>query len=154
MKVKKGITAPAVELVNTELEYVEIPATDRHTVLLFFPLAFTSVCTTELCSVRDNLKLYDDMDAQVYGISVDSPFTLKEFKESQKINFPLLSDFNKSAARAYGALYEEFVFGMQGVAKRSAFVIDEKGEVKYAEILDDAGDLPNFDKIQKTLENL
>jgi len=154
MKVKKGITAPAVELVNTELEFVQIPAKDTPTVLLFFPLAFTSVCTTELCSVRDNLKLYDDMNAQVYGISVDSPFTLKEFKESQKINFPLLSDFNKSAARAYGALYEEFVFGMQGVAKRSAFVIDGKGEVKYAEILDDAGDLPNFDKIQSTLENL
>jgi peroxiredoxin len=154
MKAKKGNKAPAVELVNTELETVQIPAKGTSTVLLFFPLAFTSVCTTELCSVRDDLKLYDEMNAQVYGISVDSPFTLKEFKESQKLNFPLLSDFNKSAARAYGTLYEEFVFGMQGVAKRSAFVIDGKGEIKYAEILEDAGDLPNFEKIQSTLENL
>ena len=151
---EKGNKAPALELVNTDLESVQIPAKKSPTVLLFFPLAFTSVCTSELCSIRDNFKVYEDVDAQVYGISVDSPFTLKEFKESQKLNFPLLSDFNKNAARAYGALYEEFVFGMQGVAKRSAFVIDEQGVVRYAEVLEDAGDLPDFDAIQSTLENL
>lgn len=151
---EKGNKAPAIELVNTELETVEIPAKKSPTLLLFFPLAFTSVCTTELCTIRDSFKTYEDLDAQVYGISVDSPFTLKEFKESQKLNFPLLSDFNKNAARAYGALYEEFVFGMQGVAKRSAFVIDEEGVIQYAEILEDAGDLPDFEAIQSTLENL
>jgi len=152
MSIKKGDKAPALELVDTELETVQIPEENTATVLLFFPLAFTSVCTTELCHVRDSLKTYEDVDAKVYGISVDSPFTLKEFKESQKLNFPLLSDFNKTAARAYGALYEEFVFGMQGVAKRSAFVINKEGVIKYAEVLEDAGDLPNFDAIQSTLE--
>lgn len=151
---EKGNKAPAIELVDTDLETVQIPAKKSPTLLLFFPLAFTSVCTTELCNIRDNFKTYEDLDAQVYGISVDSPFTLKEFKDSQKLNFPLLSDFNKNAARAYGALYEEFVFGMQGVAKRSAFVIDEEGVIQYAEVLDDAGDLPDFEAIQSTLENL
>ncbi len=154
MTMEKGNKAPALELVNTDLETVQIPSKKSPTVLLFFPLAFTSVCTTELCHIRDNFKPYEKVDAEVYGISVDSPFTLKEFKESQKLNFPLLSDFNKNAARAYGALYEEFVFGMQGVAKRSAFVIDEDGVVQYAEVLDDAGDLPDFEAIQSTLENL
>jgi len=154
MNIQKGDKAPALELVNTQLETVQIPAQKKPTVLLFFPLAFTSVCTTELCNIRDSLKTYEDVNAEVYGISVDSPFTLKEFKDSQKLNFPLLSDFNKVAARAYGALYEEFVFGMQGVAKRSAFVIDDEGVIKYAEVLEDAGDLPDFDAIQSTLENL
>lgn len=153
MIIKQGVKAPAVELVDSDLEKVQIPSQESATILLFFPLAFTSVCTTELCSVRDNIKLYENLDARVYGISVDSPFTLKEFKTSQNLNFPLLSDFNKHAAQAYNAFYEEF-FGMQGVAKRAAFVIDQKGIVQYAEVLANAGDLPDFNAIQSTLENL
>jgi len=154
MKIQKGARAPQLELLNTDLEKVKIPAENSATVIFFFPMAFTSVCTTELCSVRDNLKLYEDLNAQVYGISVDSPFTLKEFRNSQKLNFPLLSDFNKSAATAYDALYQEFVHGLKGVAKRSAFVIDNQGVVQYAEVLEDAGSLPDFEAIQSVVKGL
>lgn len=151
--IKKGDRAPLLQLTDSDLQSIQIPVQDSTTVLLFFPLAFTSVCTTELCGVRDNLKWYNDINARVFGISVDSPFTLKEFKTAQLLNFPLLSDFNKSAAAAYGVLYEDF-FGMRGVAKRSAFVIDRNGVVQYAEILEDAGQLPDFEEIEKTIKNL
>lgn len=155
MKAEKGTKAPALELINTDMEKFKVPIGQKNnTLLLFFPFAFSGPCTTELCSVRDSLKDYEGLETQVYGISVDSPFTLKEFKQSQNLNFPLLSDFNKEAARAYGALYEEFALGMQGVAKRSAFVIDKKGDIRYAEVLEDAGDVPNFETIQTTLEKL
>ncbi len=154
MEVKKGSQAPGIQLLNTELENVVIPENGKNTVLLFFPMAYTSVCIDELCSVRDNLKNYEDLNAAVYGISVDSPFTLKEFKGSQNFNFPLLSDFNKTASQAYGAFYEDFVLGLKGVSKRSAFVIDKDGVVQYAEVLDDAGQLPNFDAIQSALKGL
>ena len=105
-------------------------------VLLFFPLAFTSVCTAELCSVRDNYALYNELNAVVYGISVDSAFTLAKFKEEQRLNFDLLSDFNKTASTAYDCLYSEFALGMKGVSKRSAFVIDKDGMIQYAEVLE------------------
>ena len=120
-------------------------------VLLFFPAAFTSVCTAELCSVRDNLSLYEGLNANVLGISVDSLFTLAKYKEEQNLNFPLLSDFNKTVSKAYGCLYDTFAFGMQGVSKRAAFVIDEEGKLKYAEVLENAGEQPDFDAIKKAL---
>lgn len=119
--------------------------------MLFFPQAFTSVCTKELCSIRDNIAQYNNVNAQVFGISVDSIFTLAKFKEEQKLNFPLLSDFNKEASQAYGALYENWIFDMKGVSKRSAFVIDEAGIIQYAEVLENAGDLPNFEAIESAL---
>lgn len=119
--------------------------------LLFFPLAFTSVCTDEMCSTRDNMKFYEELNVRVAGISVDSFFTLKIFKEQNNINFPLLSDFNKEVSEAYGALYDTF-FGMKGVSKRSAFLIDENGTVAYAEVLENAGDLPDFKAIQELLD--
>jgi peroxiredoxin len=155
MKIEKGTKAPALELISAEMEKVKVPSGQKdHTLLLFFPFAFSGGCTTELCGVRDSLKDYENLETEVFGISVDSPFALKAFKDSQDLNFSLLSDFNKEAARAYGALYEEFALGMQGVAKRSAFVIDKKGEIRYAEVLEDAGDTPNFNAIQSTLEKL
>jgi glutaredoxin-dependent peroxiredoxin len=126
-------------------------------VLLFFPLAFTSVCTDELCSVSNGLELYAGMNAKVFGISVDSPFTLEVFAEKNDIKVPLLSDFNKSAATAFGAIYEVMLPGMldlNGVAKRSAFVVDKDGVVRYAEVLDDARNLPNFEAIKSTLQAL
>jgi glutaredoxin-dependent peroxiredoxin len=122
--------------------------------LLFFPMAFTSVCTKELCSIRDNISIYNNANALVFGISVDSPFTLKKYKEEQGLNFPLLSDFNKEASEAYGVLYEAFNDWMKGVSKRSAFVIDKKGIVRYAEVLEKAADLPDFEAIQRTLAGL
>lgn len=119
--------------------------------LLFFPLAFSSVCTDEMCSTRDNMKFYEELNVRVAGISVDSFFTLKVFKEQNNINFSLLSDFNKEVSEAYGALYDTF-FDMKGVSKRSAFLIDENGTVAYAEVLENAGDLPDFKAIQELLD--
>jgi peroxiredoxin len=100
--------------------------------------------------MRDNFGYYDGLNAQVLGVSVDSPFTLAKFKEDQAYQFPLLSDFNKETAAAYGALYEDFL-GLKGIAKRSAFVIDEEGKVIYAEVLEDAGNLPDFAAINKVV---
>jgi peroxiredoxin len=123
----------------------------KKVVLLFFPLAFTSVCTKELCYVRDSITLFNNIDAQVLGISVDSLYTLAKFKEEQGLNFPLLSDFNKEVSKAYGALYDEFSYGMKGVSKRASFVIDRQGVIKYADVLPNASDLPNFEAIQSAL---
>ena len=122
---------------------------------MFFPLAFTGVCTAELCNIRDNIAVYNNTDAVVFGISVDSLFTLDKFKKEQNLNFQLLSDFNKEASKAYDVLYETFpAFGMQGVSKRSAFVIDKDGTLKYAEVTATPGDLPSFTAIQETLKSL
>lgn len=155
MALQKGDKAPLFTLKNTEGEEVALQSYQgsQNVVILFFPLAFTSVCTAELCQTRDNMKMYGEFNANVIGISVDSFFTLKEFKKMQNLNFDLLSDFNKEVAKSYDCLYEEF-FGMHGVAKRSAFVVDKEGNIQYAEILESAGDLPNFQKIQETLAGL
>ncbi|TAE27029.1 MAG: peroxiredoxin [Candidatus Kapaibacterium sp.] len=129
----------------------------KNVVLLFFPMAFTGVCTNELCSVSGGLELYNSLNAQVFGISVDSPFTLEVFAQKNNISFPLLSDFNKEASTAYDALYGNFVPGvwdLQGVSKRSAFVIDKEGVLRHAEVLEDARELPNFTKIEETLKSL
>lgn len=122
--------------------------------LLFFPLAFTSVCTAELCSVRDNYKIYESLQAIPFGISVDSLHTFKKFKEEQRLNFTLLSDFNKEVSRAYDSIYEEWRFGMRGVSRRSAFVIDQDGMVQYAEVLENAGEQPDFAAIKEKLKAL
>lgn len=148
MSLQVGDKAPEFNLKNTDLSAVSLADfTGKKVVLHFFPLAFTGVCTTQLCTMRDSFGYYDGLNAQVLGVSVDSPFTLAKFKEEQAYQFPLLSDFNKEAAAAYGALYEDFL-GMTGVAKRAAFVIDEEGKIVYAEVLENAGDLPDFEKIK------
>lgn len=126
----------------------------KKVVLLFFPFAFTGVCTKELCMMRDSIGEYEKLDAQILAISVDSPFTLAKWKEEQGFNFPLLSDFNKSVSKKYDSLYKEFAFGLKGVSKRSAFVIDQSGIVRYAEVLENAGEVPNFEAVRKTLENI
>lgn len=123
----------------------------KKVVLLFYPLAFTSVCTKELCYVRDNMSLFNNVDAQVLGISVDSLYTLAKFKEEQGFNFPLLSDFNKEVSKLYNALYDEFSYNMKGVSKRASFVIDRQGIIRYEQVLEKAGDLPDFEAIQQTL---
>ncbi len=126
----------------------------KNVVLLFFPLAFTGVCTTELCTMRDDIAYYNGLNAEILAISVDSLFTLEKFREEQNINFPLLSDFNKNVSMAYGSLYEDFVLDMKGVSKRSAFIIDKEGIIRYAEVLESAGDLPNFEAVKATLAEL
>jgi peroxiredoxin len=153
--IQVGQPAPAFTLYNSEKEQVSLnDLKGKNVLLLFFPQAFTGTCTKELCSTRDNIALYNQADAQVLGISVDSVFTLAKYKEDQHLNFPLLSDFNKNVSTAYGALYDNFVFDMNGVSKRSAFVIDKQGIIRYAEVLEKATDLPNFDAIHKTLSEL
>ena len=104
--------------------------------------------------MRDDFSKYEAMNAQILAISVDSPFTLAKFKDDNKLNFPLLSDFNKEVSRAYDAIYEDFVAGMKGVSKRAAFVIDALGVIKYAEVLENAGNLPNFEAIEAALAEL
>ena len=155
MSLQIGQKAPDFALFNTEKNKVSLnDYQNKNVVLLFFPLAFTGVCTGELCAMRDSLATYNDMNAEVIGISIDSLFVLDKFKTENNLNFPLLSDFNKEVAAAYDCLYENFVFDMQGVAKRSAFVIDKMGTIQYAEVLESAGDLPNFEAIQNCLKNL
>lgn len=155
MAILPGDKAPAFSLFNTEKKEVSLKDYEGKTLtLLFFPLAFTSVCTAELCSVRDQIADYQTVGAEVLGVSVDSVFTLGKFKEEQKLNFPLVSDFNKSVSEAYGALYSDFVLGMKGVSKRSAFVIDGKGIVRYAEVLESAGELPNMEAIKNTIRQI
>ena len=156
MAIEKGQQAPSFSLYDTEKNLVTLDQfSGKNTVLLFFPLAFTGVCTTELCSVRDSIAAYNNANAQVLGISVDSLFTLGKFKSEQQLNFPLLSDFNKVASGAYEVLYDVFpAFGMEGVSKRAAFVIDKNGVVQYAEICPTPGDLPNFTEIQSVLAQL
>lgn len=155
MKISKGQKAPEFSLFDSEKNKVSLAdQKGKNIVLLFFPLAFTSVCTTELCNVRDNIAYYNNTNAQVYGISVDSVYTLAKYKEEQKLNFPLLSDFNKEVSAAYDSLMETFAFDMKGVSKRSAFIIDKEGVIQYAEILDNVGELPDFNAIRQTLDNL
>ena len=154
-KIEKGQMAPPFELYNSEKQKVNLEDyRGKNVLLLFFPLAFTSTCTAELCSVRDNLANYNQQNAQVFGISVDSLHTLNRFKQDQELNFPLLSDFNKEVSSAYGSLYETFGYGMKGVSKRSAFVIDKEGIVRYAEVLENAGEVPDFTAINQTLSTL
>jgi glutaredoxin-dependent peroxiredoxin len=155
MQLKAGQSAPDFTLYDSDKNKVTLSELRGNKVLLlFFPAAFTSVCTAELCSVRDNLKNYEQVDAKVFGISVDTVFTLAKYKEEQKLNFPLLSDFNKNVSKAYGTLYETFVLDMQGVSKRSAFLIDEEGIIQYAEVLENAGQQPDFQAIQLVLEGV
>ena len=152
---KVGQVAPDFTLYDSAKQKVTLSEQRDHNVLLlFFPMAFTSVCTKELCNVRDNIALYNNSNAKVFGISVDSPATLKKFKEDQHLNFTLLSDFNKEVSAAYDCLYDLFNDWMKGVSKRSAFVIDKDGIIRYAEILEKAGDLPDFERINTTLASL
>ena len=155
MKIEIGQLAPDFTLYDTEKKQLTLSELKgQNVVLLFFPLAFTSTCTKELCSVRDNISWYNDANAKVLGISVDSLQTLAKFKEEQKLNFTLLSDFNKEVSPAYGSFYEMFGYNMKGVSKRSAFVIDEDGIIRYAEVLDNASEVPDFNAIQEVLSAL
>jgi glutaredoxin-dependent peroxiredoxin len=155
MPVEIGQPAPDFMLYDSEKKQVTLSELKGQPVLLlFFPLAFTSVCTQELCSVRDNISWYNSLSVKVLGISVDALQTLARFKEEQQLNFTLLSDFNKEVSRSYDSIYELFGYNMKGVSKRSAFVIDKEGIVRYAEVLENAGEVPNFEAIRQTLQEL
>ncbi|MDZ4795076.1 MAG: redoxin domain-containing protein [Bacteroidota bacterium] len=155
MPIEIGQIAPDFVLYDSEKKQVTVSDLKGQPVLLlFFPLAFTSVCTQELCSVRDNISWYNTLMVKVLGISVDALQTLAKFKEEQQLNFTLLSDFNKDVSRSYDSIYELFGYNMKGVSKRAAFVIDKEGLVRYAEVLENAGEVPNFEAIQKILAEL
>lgn len=155
MLIETGQTAPEFSLYNSEKKIVSLAEyKGKNLLILFFPLAFSSVCTAELCAVRDSIALFSNVKAEVVGISVDSLYTLAAFKAAQGLNFPLLSDFNKGVSTAYGALYETFGYGMKGVSKRAAFVVDGDGKVAYAEVLENAGEQPSFEAIKEILSKL
>lgn len=155
MSIQVGQKAPQFTLHNTEKNKVSLSDfSNKNVLILFFPLAFTGVCTNEMCSMRDSMAVYNGLNAEVIGISVDSLFVLDRFKKEHNLEFNLLSDFNKEVSQAYGCLYENFVFDMQGVSKRSAFIVDKEGTIKYAEVLESAGDLPDFNAIQACLQSL
>ncbi|MBL0153477.1 MAG: peroxiredoxin [Chitinophagaceae bacterium] len=155
MALQPGQPAPDFTLYDSDKNPVTLSALKGQPVLLlFFPLAFTSVCTAELCQVRDHIADYNRINARVLGISVDALQSLDRFKKDQQLNFSLLSDFNKEASTSYECIYETFGWGMKGVSKRAAFVIDQEGIIRYAEVLENAGNQPDFAAIEAALAKL
>lgn len=155
MRIEIGKPAPDFTVMDSDLNEARLEDyAGKPLVLLFFPLAFSGVCTKELCYMRDNLEDYNDLNANVLAISIDTNLSLKHFKEMHNLNFRVASDFNKEAVQDYGVMYDTFSYGMHGVAKRSAFVIDKDGIVRHGEVLEDAGNLPDFDKVKSALESL
>ena len=155
MVIEEGTNAPDFTLYSSEKAKISLSDHQgRNVLILFFPLAFTGVCTAELCEIRDNITLYNHLNTNILGISVDSIYTLAKYKEDQQLNFTLLSDFNKEVSTLYGSLYENFGFEMKGVGKRSAFLIDKQGIVQYAEVLENAQQVPDFKKITDKLSVL
>jgi glutaredoxin-dependent peroxiredoxin len=154
MAVDVGSKAPDFTLTNQDRQPVKLSEQKGHPVVLaFFPAAFSGVCTKELCTFRDSMARLNSAGAQVYGISVDTFFTLKAFQDAQRYNFPLLSDFNKQAIRDYGVFNEDMI-GLKGIAKRAVFVIDKDGVVRHKEVLDDARNEPDYDQVFSTLASL
>ena len=154
MSVDVGSKAPDFTLMSDERQPVSLGGfRGRPVVLAFFPAAFSSVCTKELCTFRDSIAKLNQANAQVYGISVDTFFTLKAFQDQQKLTYPLLSDFNKDVIRRYGVFNDEMI-GLKGIAKRAVFVIDKDGVVRHREVLDDARNEPDYGRVFATLQSL
>ena len=151
MAVDVGTQAPDFTLVNQDREPMTLSKLrGRPVVLAFFPAAFSSVCTKELCTFRDQLARLNRVAGQVLGISVDTFFALKAFHTEQRLTFPLLSDFNKQVIRDYGVFNEDMI-GLKGIAKRAVFVIDASGVVRHRQVLDDARNEPDYDRVFASL---
>jgi len=154
MAAEPGSKAPDFTLTDHERRPVTLGQQQgQRVVLAFFPAAFSSVCTRELCTFRDSLARLKVAQAQVYGISVDTFFTLKAFHDQQQLTFPLLSDFNKQVIRDYGVFNEDMI-GLKGIAKRAVFVIDKDGTIRHREVLDDARNEPDYERVFATLQAL
>jgi glutaredoxin-dependent peroxiredoxin len=154
MSTEVGSKAPDFTLTNQDRQPVTLSEQQgKPVVLAFFPAAFSSVCQKELCTFRDSMSRLNETNAQVYGISVDTFFSLKAFADQQKFNFPLLSDFNKLVIRDYGVINEDMI-GLKGIAKRAVFVLDKDGVVRYREVLEDARNEPNYQKVHDSLASL
>jgi len=155
MPLRIGDKAPDFSLYSSEKELIHLhDFKGRNVVLLFFPLAFTSTCTKELCSTRDDMSTYNELNAEVLAISTDTPQSLARYKTDNQFNFKLLSDYNKEVIRAYDVIYEEYSLGMKGVAKRAVFVIDAEGIIRHLEVLEIAGNMPDLPAIQASLRQL
>ncbi len=163
MSIQVGDKAPDFTLVSKTADGPQLVKLSDHVgksnlLLLFVPMAFTGVCTAELCDISTGLADYQALDATVFGISGDNPFAQEVWAQKEGITIPLLSDYEHAVAKAYGVAYEQFLpeknLIMGGVAKRSAFVIDKAGVVQYAEVQEHPKDLPDFEKIKETLRGL
>lgn len=156
MALKVGDKAPDFTLFNQDGEPVTLSSfKGKKVVVLFFPAANTGVCTKEMCTFRDDLKIFENLNSQVLAISVDTHFALKMFAEKNNFSFPLLSDFNKKTIKDYDVVLDVFVpgkFDYLGTAKRAAFVLNEDGMIVHMEVLASPGDEPNYDSIKKALE--
>jgi peroxiredoxin len=163
MSIKTGDAAPDFTLSSKTAEgpvqaTLSSHAGKENVLLLFFPMAFTGVCTQEFCDISNGLNAYTTLNAKVYGVSGDNPFAQEAWAAKEGIKVQLLSDYDHAVARSYGVAYDSFLpeigLGMGGVPKRSAFLIDKAGVVRYAEVKEDARELPDFSKILDTLKTL
>lgn len=155
MALTAGTKAPDFKLFNTDKKEVSLSDfAGKNLVIQFFPAAFTGVCTAQMCSSRDDLSFFNNLNASVVGVSVDMAFSLGVFKAQNDINFDLLSDFNKDFIKAYDMYLENFALGYHGVAKRGVVVIDKDGVVQYAETTANPGEQVNFDALKAALEKL
>ena len=154
--VEIGQKAPSFELVDTDLKPRKLrDFLGKKIVLAFYPGAFTSVCTKEMCTFRDSLFAYNALDAQVIGISVNDPFSNKAFAEKNDLSFPLLSDYRRRVVRRYGVALDNFA-GMKGytAAQRSVFILDKKGVVRFKWISDNPGREPNYKMLEQALKEI
>ncbi len=150
-----GAKAPDFTLPNQDREQVTLShlLAKGPVVLAFFPAAFSGTCTKEACTFRDSAAELNTVSATVLGVSVDTFFALKAWKDAEKLPYALVSDFNKVVIRDYGVFNEDMI-GLKGIAKRAVFVIDRGGVVRYREVLDDARNEPDYGKVQETLAAL
>jgi|SRR5574338_82833 peroxiredoxin len=157
MALKIGDKAPDFTLFNQDGEAVSLSSfKGKNVVVSFFPAANTGACTTEMCTFRDELKEFENLNAHVLAISVDTHFALKMFQEKNNFNFPLLSDFNKNVIKDYDVVLDVFVpgkFDYFNTAKRAVFIVDKEGNIKYFEVLANPGNQPDFAAIKNALAN-
>ena len=156
MPLSVGTKAPVFTLKSKNasgLVDVTLPAPGKTTIILFFPLAFTSVCTQEMCEITAGMNAYSGLNAEILGVSVDSPFAQEAWAQKEKIGIKLASDLNKKTAQAYGVLLDDLI-GLGSVSARAAFVIDRKGVVRYSEQTPTPKELPNFSAIKEALEKI
>ena len=155
MSIEVGAKAPDFTLPNEDREPVSLSGLLKRgpVVLAFFPAAYSGTCTTEMCTFRDSAAEFNKTQAQVVGISVDSFFALKAWKDAEKLNFPLLSDFNKVVIRQYGVVNPDMI-GLKDISKRAVFVVDRTGVVRHREVLEDARNEPDYAQVQRALGKL
>ncbi|MBI4277150.1 MAG: peroxiredoxin [Armatimonadetes bacterium] len=153
MAAEVGKPAPDATVINADRQAVKLSSLrGKPAVLAFFPGAWTGVCDKEMCTFRDSMARFNAVNVQVVGISVDSPFALKMFAEQYSLNFPLMSDFNREAIRAYGVVLPEFVAGMKEVSQRAVFVLDKDGVVRWKWVADVPRNEPPYDDVEKAVK--